>query len=171
MESKSVTFKYTEQDYVHAYRLHYKKHLNLKLSIPVAIFFVGIGVTMLILQAGWAWVWMLLIILCSLILFSAYASFYMVPKSQYKKTPTVKETYTFTFSLEEIKFHTESIKSRANWGIFNDYQEDDHSIIMYYGKREMTIIPKRAFGDKEELNEVKDIMAEHFGFKKVFKHK
>jgi hypothetical protein len=171
MENVAVTFKYTEQDYISAYRLHYAKHLNLKVSIPAAILFILLSLTMLVIQAGFVWLWCILIGLSSLILISAYASLNRVPQSQFKSTPMVKETYTFTFSLENIVYHTESIKSSAKWDIFNNYLEDDNSIIMYYGKREMTIIPKRIFADNEELNKAKDLMAEHFGFKKVFKQK
>jgi hypothetical protein len=145
-----ITFQYTEDEYVKSCWLHTKGKLNPKLDATIALACVVFGIWSIVEGnkfTGWALLG-LVIFLVGIVAISRY----VVPKYIYRKSIVGKSVYNFEFSEQGIHYTTETIDSQFEWPMFTKVLKGPDQFLLYHGKNQFIIIPKRAFRSTEDLN-------------------
>ncbi len=144
----TVDFTYSQQDCLRAWRRHFRERMNLPLDIGVGAVLAAIGL--------WQWWTQGLRGLSLAALGSAAAlallvlsALYFVPLIAYRRNAKLKQPYHLRFAEEGIEFRTDNIESRLGWELYSRALIDHHSYLLYHGKAEFTIIPKRVLPDEE----------------------
>jgi len=149
-----------ERDYVRAQRAHYAAHPRLRFDIGVTVVLAGIGIALLrspILH----WLGLACIAVSAAFALMLIAAFTVIPSLAFRWEPKFRDDYSLTFSPEDIHFRTTHIDSRLQWGMYSRALIDAHSYILYYGSRQFTVIPKRAFQSAGQQQEFERLLAEH----------
>jgi uncharacterized membrane protein YcfT len=152
----SLSFRYSESDYVRALRAHYADRLRLWLDICVVVLVGAAGI--------YLWpslsskVFLGVSIAFAVILFAA---FFVIPPLIFRREPKFRDEYSLTFSQEGIYFRTAHINSHLAWDLYSRALVDAHSYLLYYGSRTFTVIPKRVFQNNEQQEAFDQLLAGH----------
>jgi hypothetical protein len=140
----SLSFRYSQKDYVRAMRAHCASRLRLRLDVTVVVLVVVVG--------GWLWrmpnlhwLGIVCIVVSAVFILMLAAVFTVVPLIAFRREPKFRDNYSLTFSPEGIHFQTAHIDSRLQWSTYSRTLIDAHSYVLYYGPNRFTIIPKRVF--------------------------
>lgn len=158
MEPIRLTFRYTEQDVVRGYRLHFRHKLRLKTDIAVIIAAVLLGVYLWssLESHGYA----IVMFCCSTILaILLFAAFFIIPSRQYRREPKYRNEYSLVFSPDRIQFHTIHIDSNIEWSMYTHAFVDANSYNLYYGNSSLSIIPTRVFESPEQKNSFDQLLS------------
>jgi hypothetical protein len=159
METVNLSFRYAEQDYARAARSHYASRLRLPLDIAVIVGVAVLGayewrsgsrpfgITLLCMSGVFA-----------LMLFAAFA---LIPTITFRNQPKFRDEYSLSFSPQGVHFRTTNIDSDLKWGVYTSALVDSYSYILYYGKQQFTIIPKRVFQDASQRQTFEQLLAQN----------
>jgi hypothetical protein len=146
----SLTFKYSEHDYVQAMRAHYASRLRLKPDIAIAVASTLSGAYLSrfpdtrVLGVG-------LMCLAVVLVVMLVVAFTVVPRVVFRREPRFRDEYSLTFSSEGIDFRTLHINSHLEWSVYTRVLVAAHSFVLYHGNNSFTVIPKRVFETTEQL--------------------
>lgn len=145
-----ITFQYTKQEYARACWMHTKGFLSLKLD--AVMFSIGLICTGWMLSAGEVlWGILSLGFLGVFTLFLVAARF-IIPYYVYNNYILHRGEYYLEFTEEGIHFKAEDIDSKLNWPIYQSVLSGrEHYLLYYGGKKQYTIIPKRVFDCRPQL--------------------
>lgn len=144
-----LQINYNEKDLLHGYRLHFKRTLRLSLTILISVLSIGLGVFYLSLDKGLQVGYLLLImplVLIGILLFV----FTVFPRILYKRDNKYDDQYTIVFEENGIDFEKKGTATHIDWLAYTKVYHDRNTYILYYGKNDFTIIPRRVFQDCEE---------------------
>lgn len=154
-----VSFQYTEDEYARACWMHTKGKLNPKFDAFVALGCVVFGVWSIIegnKYTGWG-----LLGLVAVLVGIVAISRYVVPKYVYRNSILEKGEYNFDFSNEGIHYTSNKIDSQFQWSMFTKVVKGSEHFLIYYGRNQFIIIPKRAFKSAEDLELFNELLKEH----------
>lgn len=144
-EPVTLRFRYTEQDYVRAMRLHLSKRMRLKLDIVVA---VALGLlSAFMLQDGdkLNWFWVFGCVASALLLAVVLFAWFVAPVRAFRQEPKLHDEYFLHFGPDGIEFRTASINSRIEWKLYRELRTDEHTHLLVYGTNGFTALPRRVF--------------------------
>ncbi|MEM6255161.1 MAG: YcxB family protein [Cyanobacteria bacterium P01_D01_bin.156] len=145
----SATFTYQRDEYIRAVRYHYKTILHLRRDTIAAVASIILGLYLVaIAQISWLG-WLVLCMGLVLLAMMGYALF-LLPIIIYRGQPKLKDSYSLRFSEEGIDFKTQQIDSTLQWSLYHTWRLTPEFYILYYGKREFTIIPRRVFSPTDD---------------------
>ena len=136
-----ITFMFTREEYILAMRRHFKIALKARRDGIAGIIAVAFGLYFVATGMGWI-AWVLLAAGAILLAIQAYAIF-LLPRMIYNSQPKLKNEYYLAFSDAGIGFKTDGIDSTLQWSLYKSWLSDDDFYIMYHGKRELSVIPRR----------------------------
>ncbi|SFS77289.1 YcxB family protein [Paenibacillus sp. BC26] len=151
-----INFMYSEREIISA--------INQNLNLKELIFSVLIAAALLVygifqLMSGSTRIFDVFILLISILFFFiVFVRIIVVPRIVFKRQPKFKEEYVLSFNEENIIFNAGDINSTISWDFYKEIKESKEFIFLKYGKELHTIIPKRVFRNKEELNEFKTLI-------------
>jgi hypothetical protein len=155
----SLSFRYSEQDYVRGMRAHLRSRLRLKLDVVVIVLAAACGF--------YAWhaldsaLWGAVLLCLSAVLGLVIAvGFGIVPRMVFRGETKFRDQYSLVFSESGIHFKTAHIDSQLQWGMYNHVLVDEHSFLLYHGRRSFTVVPKRAFETPEQLATFERLISE-----------
>ena len=79
----------------------------------------------------------------------------------FKRNPKFLETYRLSFSDAGLHFTTESFDSRIAWTHYTRVLENDRVILLIYGQRMYTVIPRRVFSDDSQYAVFMSLVRRH----------
>ncbi|HBO43159.1 MAG TPA: hypothetical protein DD670_04340 [Planctomycetaceae bacterium] len=141
-DSIDVEFRYTPDEYSRAVRRHFRSAFNVRLDIVGAVVSCGVGICVLWTTPYVVLGWVSLAAGLTLLGMVTYALLLM-PKMMYHAEPKLKEEYRISFSDEDIRFTTRGIDSVLQWSVYHSWLRDDEFYILYHGKRNLTVVPRR----------------------------
>lgn len=145
----SVTFTYTRDEYIRAMRRHYRWRLQLSRDIISGCLAIGLGLYLTrTIDIGWLG-WGLVGLGVVLLMLVGYALFVM-PLLIYRTQPKLKDRYTLRFAEERIEFKTDKIDSELQWSLYQSWRFDDNFYVLFYGKRDLTVVPRRALDEASD---------------------
>lgn len=144
-----LQINYSEKDLLHGYRLHFKRTLRLSLTILISVLSIGLGVFYLSLDRQLQVGYLLLIIPIVLIGILLFV-FTVFPRILYKRDNKYEDLYTITFGENGIDFEKKGTATHIDWLAYTKVYQDRNAYILYYGKNDFTIIPRRVFQDNGE---------------------
>jgi hypothetical protein len=161
METQTVnlSFRYSERDYVEAMHTHYASRLRLPLDVAIILALTAFGIYELHSTSkalGLASI--ALAVVFALIL---TAAFFVIPAYAFRREPKFRDDYSLAFSGEGIHFRTANIDSQLQWSMYDRALLGANSILLYHGKQQFTVIPKRVFATAEQLQVLENLVREH----------
>ena len=142
-DSVLITFTYRRDEYIQAIRRHYLLTLQLRRDIIAGLLGICLGLYLtFVIKIGWIG-WLVIAVGIILLTMLAYAIF-LLPLLIYQSQPKLKDEYRLSFSEGGIDFKTSQIDSKLQWSLYHSWRLDPKFYILYYGKRELTVIPRRA---------------------------
>jgi hypothetical protein len=156
MDTFTLSFRYSEQQYARAVRTHYASRLRLPLDILVTIALVVGGVYEVRSESRGFGIFLLSAAgVFTLILIAAFV---VIPKLAFQQ-PKLHEQYSLTFSPEGIHFQTTDVDSQLQWKMYSHALIDKASFLLYYGSNQFTVIPKSAFQTAAEREGFERLLA------------
>jgi hypothetical protein len=148
-QSISVTFRYSEEEYVKATRIYYSKALKLKFDIFLCISMIIVG-SFFSVKYGYSAIWMFAIFAGIGFLGFLYYAFNILPKTRFRQEPKFHNDYTLVFSEDGIDFKTDHLDSKVEWSYYKYVWESNEFYQIFYGKGLYTLVPKRIFQSSDE---------------------
>jgi hypothetical protein len=127
-------------------RRHYKSKLRLKRDLAGSAVAMLAGFYFLQALPYRPWAWLLIIAGASLLMLVIYAVI-LLPHMLYRYQPKLQSDYRLRFSDDAIEFQTDEIDSKLKWSIYHSWLRDGEFYILYSGKRDVSVIPRRALDD------------------------
>ncbi len=146
MEPVILEFDNRLGEHLAAERLYYRSTFWWKADKVVAVLLLVFGI-LLVSGAGFRWwtvVWFPLAIIEWFNLLSVRP---LQIRFFFNRNPKFLEKYHLTFSDSGIDFKTKSLESKIAWTHYTRVLENDLVILLIYGTRMYTVIPRRAFSD------------------------
>ncbi|MEP7076623.1 MAG: YcxB family protein [Acidobacteriota bacterium] len=143
-----VVFTYRREEYMRAIRRHHRRRMHLIQDGIVGVVALASGLYLLSLGDS-IFGWIALITSLMLAAMVAYALL-LLPALIYRWDPKLKNEYRLSFSDDEIVFQTDDIDSVLKWTLYHSWMGDDDFYILYHGKRDLTVLPRRAFTSPED---------------------
>jgi hypothetical protein len=156
----SLSFRYSESDYVRALRAHYASHMRIWLDIVVVVV-VGIAGAYLWRLPGSRWISIGFIAVSGIFALMLLAAFVIIPPLAFRREPKFRDEYSLTFSNEGIHFNTAHIDSHLQWCMYSSALVDAHSYVLYYGTRSFTVVPKRVFQGADQKSAFEELLVQH----------
>ncbi|UDQ97863.1 YcxB family protein [Lentisphaerota bacterium WC36G] len=150
MKPIHINYSLTKKEFVKAYKLHQKVHKTfLKSKLP---FYLAI-ITGVVLRfvIGKSIIFYLIPFSIFLLAVSIVSYFYL--KKFFTTNLECFENVTMIFHDENILVKTPKLESNLKWDFFKKVINDQGFILLYQNKYQITIIPKRAFSNEEELSQ------------------
>lgn len=159
METLTLSFKYTQNEYVKAERKYLLASNTVsKLSIAVLMVFLPFSVFYLFLSSfSFLSITAFAVALIYLI-FGCLVYFYM-PVYKFKQTSKYHEVYALTFSNNGIHFKTPSIDSELKWSVYSSLWESADFYYLIQTPRMYALVPKRAFKYPDDMEIFEKIAA------------
>lgn len=86
----------------------------------------------------------------------------LLPYMIYRYQPKLKSEYHLQFRDDAIGFQTDEIDSELKWSIYHSWLRDAEFYILYHGKRDVSVIPRRALSDHAD-DRLADLLSLHIG--------
>lgn len=158
MDFVELTFKYTQSEYVKAEREYLIGSKTIRkfdaalvaILLPLSAFYL--------LFSSFSIVSIVLLGVVLLALMVGCALYFYIPAYKFKQTSKYHEEYHLIFSKDSVKFKTPSIDSELKWDIYSQLWESDTFYFLIQSPRVYSIIPKRAFGNQEEMQAFEEIV-------------
>ncbi len=154
----TLKFRYTKDEYLRAIRFHLQKTMRIKLDLVVAAV-CGLAGSYVLWVEGVSWVSLGGLLGCLGLLLIVFMALVVVPSQVYRGSEKLKQDYNISFNDEGIHFQTLSIDSRLQWELYKKWIEGPEFFILYHGKREFSVIPKRVFENDDEQKRFKDLLS------------
>lgn len=159
-QSISLSFRYSESDYVQAMRTHFAARLRIKtdiaiiliLAIIAAYYWNSEGMQTLVVITGMASLFLSTILI---------TVFFIVPRRIFRRNPKLHDEYLLTFSDKGIHFRTAHIDSQLAWTLYTHAIVSANSYILYYGESQLSIIPRRLFPSTDQRERFEQLLARH----------
>jgi hypothetical protein len=143
-EPVKIVYSYTRSEYIRAMRRHYKRNIDVYRDSILAVAVIVISGSMMYFSvANWIFDLFFMTLGVLLLLIVVYALL-IIPVLIYRSDPRLKWEYSLTFYDDKIEFKTNEIDSTLQWPLYRSWLRDDEFYILYHGKRELSVIPRRA---------------------------
>jgi hypothetical protein len=103
------------------------------------------------------------------ILLVLIASVYFSSKRSLASHKALHETIHYTFSENGIQSDAPSSSGHHKWETLQEAFETRHNFLLFLADRLMYVIPKRCFGDQEQMNVFKELLLERLKSKAKLK--
>lgn len=142
-DSVDTTFTIGQDEYVRAIRRHYRSNLSVTRDIAGGLGAISGGLYLLLATEQSSIGWLLLTLGTILVGIVVYALL-ILPSMLYRTQPKLRTEYRLHFDDDGILFETAGIRSQLDWQLYHSWLCDEEFYILYHGKRDLTVIPRRS---------------------------
>jgi hypothetical protein len=164
MPDVQLSFRYAESDFVRACQAHHTSKRRLIFDAFLVIGFAALGVYR-ISNANDSkhdfWMGIVMISLSALLILFFVLACWVIPRYIFRHEPKFRDDYFLHFSDEGIHFRTANIDSHLQWSMYDRALITPHSYLLYYSKRQFTIVPKRFFENSEQQQNFENLVRNH----------
>jgi hypothetical protein len=150
METISLRFRYTEEEYIAATRFYLSRSTDFLLRLAFSTIFLAAGIFFVLLANLESEIFFLLTFVgvVSFLMWSLF--FYIAPRQRFRSDPKFQDEYFLQFSDDGIQFKTAQIDALIQWSLYTKVLENDRFYLLVYGKNMISVIPKRAFASAQQ---------------------
>ena len=148
-ETVEIRFKYTEDEYVLAYRQYLLAQKRSTFAIGIALALIIVGIYWL-LSGGDVAFTVSLIGTGSFFFGLLFTSVGIMPRRRFRAESRYRSEYRLRFSELGVEFHTDQIDARIKWSIYKNALETKRFYLLSDGGSTLTVIPKRAFTNADQ---------------------
>jgi hypothetical protein len=158
----ALTFRYLPGEYLRAINAHQRLQMRLGPDIAFSLILLAGGLAT-IYFGGAEYFWLGVVFSAVGLAYPVISGFMMfvLPRIMIAGLARLRDEYRLTFSDDGILFQTATIDSRINWGLYTSATVVRDFYLLYYGRREFTVIPKRAFEDAAEMQAFDALLLAH----------
>jgi hypothetical protein len=158
----TLAFRYLPGEYVRAVRAHQLQNMRLVLdSIVSVVFLIAGAATLLFGTERDFWFGAAFCGLALTLPAIIAVALLVVPRIALARSAKLREPYRLIFSDQGIRFETTSIESNLAWSIYTRVIEVRAFYLLYWGRREFTVIPKRAFETAAQMQAFDALLVAH----------
>jgi hypothetical protein len=152
-----LAFRYLPGEYLRGIRAHqFPRHRVLTdLSMSALVFGVGLATLM---GSQEFWLGAMLIVL-SLVVPAMYLASLLVTPLMLRDNAKLEQEHLLTLSDAGIHFRTDSIDSRIAWSLYKRARRTARFYLLYYGRNQYTVIPRRVFADGGEMKAFEELLS------------
>lgn len=157
-----LTFRYLPGEYVRAVNAH--QLLDRPLVPDLIISWVVAGIGAWTIRFGTDRYFWFGVIVCGIGLgFSTLAAVMLLilPRALVAADPKLRGEYQLTFSDRGVRFQTTSIDSNIDWSLYQRAVEARDFYLLYWTRRQFTVVPKRAFATSADMLAFNALLAAH----------
>src|SRR6185437_4046826 len=152
-----LRFRYTEAEYLTAYRKYFlaKKRAFFMLSMSTGLVVVGvyflisgrdIALTISFIGTG------------ALLFGLLISSSILLPKQRFRTDPRFRGEYLLRFSDNGVEFYTKEIESKVTWRVYKEALETKAFFLLSDGGAILTVVPKRAFANADDESRFRELL-------------
>ena len=150
METISLRFKYTEEEYIAATRLYLTGSRSFLIRLVLSSIFVAVGIFLVSLLQMDTLISFLLTFIGVVLLLIWALLFFVVPRQRFRRDPKFRDEYTLQFSDDGIQFKTAQIDALVQWSLYSKVIKSERFYMMVYGQNMISVIPRRAFASAQQ---------------------
>lgn len=159
-EEIKLDFSYTEREYLAASRLLFFRSFETVARLTLFSLLIASGLLLLSFLVDDFPLW---VSLAGMILFEGailYGILIALPRRYFRGDPKFRDKWEFTFTEQGLQVKTEQIDSKLAWSLYTRVVEGAGLFLLIYGKdlRTMTLLPKRAFKNRTQENEFRELV-------------
>jgi hypothetical protein len=148
-ESIDAVFTITRSEYVRAMRRYYMTKFNVVRDSLIGVAAIGLGWYYLSIPGDSFFGWLPIAAGVAMLGMQVYIVT-LLPGLHYRYEPKLKSEYRLQFRDEGLRFQTDDIDSELKWSLYNSWKRDDEFFYLFHGKRNVSVIPRRALVDADE---------------------
>jgi hypothetical protein len=150
-----LSFTYTKDDFLHAWRFYRSSAWIIKLGKPLAIIIVAMFIIFTV-WTGFQWYYLILAIVAIDLWFDFTGEarcriYYRSNKS------AIEETYDVTVDDTGIHVKSRTLEAKRSWDGYINVMESERLFLLVRGKGLFGTYPKRAFENEGQINEFRRI--------------
>lgn len=159
-----LDYRQTEKDYLAAVRLYAWRSGELFARIFISYLFLAGGILMLPLFFDFPipfWALAALVVIGGV---GWYHGFVIdIPRRYFRGDPKFRDHYHLKFSDAGVDFKTDHASGSYDWSFFTGVVENESFYLLVYGRdlHAVTVIPKRAFRDREQEIAFRELLRRH----------
>jgi hypothetical protein len=158
-----ATYTFTRDEYLRALRRHYRSRIHVYRDLVLAAFLIVLGAYLVYSSPpNWLFGWFLIALGLILLLMVAYA-LVILPALIFRSDPKLKWEYSLTFDDDKIEFKTNNIDSTLGWQLYHSWLRDDEFYILYHGKRDLSVIPRRVLSHDNSDERFAELLTRKIG--------
>ena len=158
----TLTFRYHPGEYVRAVRAHQLQAMRLVTDLIFSSTFLVAGAATVFFGAE-RYFW-LGVALCGIGLAlptTIAVALLVFPRMALAGNAKLLDQYQLTFSRDGIRFQTTSIDSKLAWSLYTRATEVRDFYLLYWGRRQFTVVPKRAFESAADMQAFEALLVAH----------
>jgi hypothetical protein len=158
----TISFRYRPGEYMRAVNAHQLARARLVPDAAFSLVFLAAGLAMLNfgdLSNFWLGVALCAIGLALPLMFAIFL--FVLPRLMIAGNDKLRDEYQLTFSDAGIHFRTTAIDSRLAWSLYQNATEVRDFYLLYHGRRQFTVIPKRAFENETDRRAFEALLLAH----------
>lgn len=160
MKSVSIFFEYEENEYINADRRYLSISGRLtKIKMASALALIALSIISARVEGYEIPAYICLALTVWWCIKMAFR-YFVKPQSDFKSKSKNAKTFSFTFTKDKIAFSTQRASAEFQWRMFKKLFETNDMIYLAHANKSVTIIPKRAFTDEEQLAAFRKIVGQ-----------
>lgn len=145
METISLQFRYTEEEFIAATRLYLTRSADFIIRLVVCLLYSIVALSLLMWLELGSDILILFIVATCIPFLIGFLHLFVVPRQRFRSDPKFQDEYFLQFSDDGIQFKTAQIDALLQWSLYTKVLENDRFYLLVYGKNMISVIPKRAF--------------------------
>lgn len=158
----TIQFGYDKKEVVQALRYHFLSRPEIKILLVLVNVFAILSAVMFGLKKiqpisflAFSLLWFVLMLII----------WRFLPTSIYRRSATFKDHFMMHFMENEVVLETERGAKGWPWNAFSHFVESHYFFHLYFDARSFFLVPKDAFKDIIELQEVREMFRKKLGKK------
>jgi hypothetical protein len=158
----NLTFRYGPGEYLRAVNAHQRTRMHVAADLAFSVIFLACGLWAF--SAGGVanfWLGVALCGIASALPVLAAIFYFVLPRTMIAGYERLRDEYQLTFSNDGVRFRTKGVDSRIDWCFYKSAAVMREFYLLYYSRRQFTVIPKRAFANPADMQALDALLAAH----------
>ena len=158
----TVHFGYDKKQVIQALRYHFLMRPEIKVLLILINLFAIISAVLFYLKEIQALSFLIFAFLWFVLMLVIWR---VLPGSIYRKSQTFRDHFTMHFEEEAVVLETVKGAKGWNWKQFSHFVESPYFFHLYFDARSFFLVPKDAFKDITDLQNVRELLRKKIGKK------
>lgn len=158
----TIEFGYNKKEVVQALRYHFLMRPEIKILLVFVNVFTIVSVVMFYMKYIQALSFLAFSILWFILMLVIWQ---ILPRSIYRRSATFKDHFLMHFEDDMVVLETERGSKGWPWSAFSNFVESHYFFHLYFDPRSFFLVPKDAFKDITEVQEVRELLRKKLGKK------
>jgi hypothetical protein len=158
----TIQFGYNKKEVVQALRYHFLMRPEIKILLVFVNLFAILSAVMYAMKYIQALSFLAFSILWFILMLVIWR---ILPGSIYRRSATFKDHFIMHFEEDMVVLETERGSKGWPWSAFSHFVESHYFYHLYFDPRSFFLVPKDAFQDITEVQEVRELLRKKLGKK------